>query len=341
LPRLTAHLGLMLACLALGDAGPRRQKASDRLIAELEAQILPDGGHISRSPTVQQALVCDLAVVRDAFVQSNTPMPERLGAVTARAIGLLQLLHLGEGVIAFAGEGDPAAVRAILEAARQPTPILSAPRSGFERVEGGSTLLIVDTGEPPADQAAGGDGSRLAFELASGTQRICHQPGLMLGDLAHLSSGEVHIEAHRRDEPGDGKGGSLLELSHDFYRQAYGRRLARTLYVQARGGDVRGEDRIEPTDEAPEPEVTFRLRFQIDAGIVVELDGASALLALPDGEVWRFQCRDHAVRLADAIQHGPAGAQAAHQLVIEGCTGPEPAILRWAFKREAGERASS
>jgi len=50
LPRLEAAAVLALSGLCLDDSPKRRETGLKRLDEEIERQILPDGGHVSRSP---------------------------------------------------------------------------------------------------------------------------------------------------------------------------------------------------------------------------------------------------------------------------------------------------
>jgi len=82
--RLTALIGLQLACLALGNAGPRRHRASARLLRELEAQTEAAGTFGSFA---HMSLRCDLQILRSAFIQSNTPMEQPLEEIIGRLSG--------------------------------------------------------------------------------------------------------------------------------------------------------------------------------------------------------------------------------------------------------------
>jgi uncharacterized heparinase superfamily protein len=378
--RLTALIALVLARLSLGTAGPTGGPAAAALARELKRQILPDGGHASRSPAIQFDLLADLLVLKEAFQLANATMPKELAEAVAGMMPMLRFFEVGDGTLAaFHGSGrqDPASVRAVLEADEaQSRPLGYAPHSGFHRLAAESTLIIVDAGAAPAPAMVGEThAGSLAFELASGGQRIvinCGRPAtpdheeeraartaashstLVLGSgktppptaspwqgllLSKTTSGLAQkVEARRHEEQAAGYGGTWLDMSHDGYATAYGRRHVRRLYVQERGGDVRGEDRIEPiVDTGAAPSVPFALRFHLHPDVTVTVANGEngAVLTLPSGEVWRFQCKGGPVSLADSICYAPEGERVTRQIVIKGTAGPEPVSLRWAFKRQA------
>src|SRR5204862_134804 len=70
--RLLALIGLVHADLCI--AGHERQLAQSQklLAAELERQVLPDGGHLSRNPSVLVELLLDLLPLRQCFAARGT-----------------------------------------------------------------------------------------------------------------------------------------------------------------------------------------------------------------------------------------------------------------------------
>ncbi len=88
------------------SAGSRNREKL--LAAELERQVLPDGGHLSRNPSVLVELLLDLLPLRQCFAarrQPSRPRPALLAAI-ARMTAMLRHLRLGDGMLArFNGMG--------------------------------------------------------------------------------------------------------------------------------------------------------------------------------------------------------------------------------------------
>ena len=117
--------------------------ATKRLVDELERQILPDGGHISRNPGALIELLLDLLPLRQVFTARNiAPPPPLLNAID-RMMPMLRFFRHGDGNFAlFNGMGptptDVLATVLAYDDARG-APLANAPHSGYQRVEAGGT----------------------------------------------------------------------------------------------------------------------------------------------------------------------------------------------------------
>lgn len=172
LARLLPLIALLLCdlCVEGRDATlPRRERA---LARELERQILPDGGHVSRSPHVLIELMLDLLPVRQCFAARRRSLPEALERAVVRMVGMLHLLRHRDGSLArFNGMGlTPAdAMATILAYAEtEPAPTRLARSSSYARIAAGGTTVIADVGAPPPLLHAGAaHAGCLSFELCS------------------------------------------------------------------------------------------------------------------------------------------------------------------------------
>lgn len=182
LDRLTAAIGSCVAGLCCAGYERRLRSATRILSAELDRQILPDGGHLDRNPATLIALLLDLLPLRLLYGSRSIPTPPALAGALARMLPMLRFLRLGSGELAhFNGMGRtrPGELAAILAQERErAAPLGRAQASGYERLEAGSTLVLVDTGAPPAlpDSTAAAAGC-LSLELSSGPERIVVNAG--------------------------------------------------------------------------------------------------------------------------------------------------------------------
>src|SRR5262249_49782035 len=145
LPRLKAAAALVLAGLCLGD-DKSLSRGLKCLALETERQILPDGGHVSRSP---EALleVCRLLMsaqrTLDAM-QRQMDMPLR--TALDRMLPMLRFLTLGDGALpAFNGgnESEAQVIASVLAGEEHEVrPLGYAPNSGFQRLASGPTLIL-------------------------------------------------------------------------------------------------------------------------------------------------------------------------------------------------------
>jgi uncharacterized heparinase superfamily protein len=183
LPRLQAVIALTYAALCLeGQSGSLRNSAR-KLIDELERQILPDGGHISRNPGTVIELLIDLLPLRQLFSARNLPPPAALNNAIDRMMPMLRFFRHADGNFAlFNGMGptpvDMVATALAYDDARG-APVANAPHSGYQRIDAGRTALIMDTGKPPplalSQEAHAGC---LSFELSWNLNRLVVNCGL-------------------------------------------------------------------------------------------------------------------------------------------------------------------
>ena len=151
-PRLQVLIALCYATLCLANQAGQVRNAARKLSDELQRQILPDGGHISRNPGALIELLLDLLPLRQTFAARNIPPPPALLNAIDRVIPALRLLRHGDSSLAlFNGMGvtapDRLATVLHYDDARGAAPV-SAPHSGYQRLEAADTIVIVDAGPP-------------------------------------------------------------------------------------------------------------------------------------------------------------------------------------------------
>jgi uncharacterized heparinase superfamily protein len=287
LPRLQALIALNYATLCIqGQSGNLRSNVR-RLIDELRAQILPDGGHISRNPGALIELLADLLPLRQLFSARELQPPSALNNAIDRMMPMLRFFRHGDGNFAqFNGMGPTAvdllATVLAYDDARG-TPVSNAPHSGYQRIDAGQTALLMDTGKPPpialSQEAHAGC---LSFELSWKQHRLVINCGLPAvnketwrqvarATAAHstvtfndksschfLESGSfrrmlfgtpiVGGPHNVRVEREDTQAGALLRASHDGYATDVGILHSRTIALSADGRTLDGEDNFLPSD---------------------------------------------------------------------------------------------
>jgi uncharacterized heparinase superfamily protein len=183
LPQLQAIIALCYAALSMAGQARLLKTIAKRLIAELERQVLPDGGHISRNPGALIDLLLDLLPLRQAFAARNVPPPPALLHAIDRMMPMLRFFRHGDGNFAlFNGMGptppDLLATVFAYDDARG-TPVANAPHSGYQRLQANGVVVLVDTGRPPpialSQEAHAGC---LSFELSARQHRIVVNCGL-------------------------------------------------------------------------------------------------------------------------------------------------------------------
>ena len=284
-PRLQALIALTYAALCMAGQAGHTRSASKRLAEELDRQILPDGGHISRNPGALIAILVDLLPLRQVYTARNiVPPPGLLNAVD-RMMPMLRFFRHGDGNFAlFNGMGPTATdlLTTILayDDARG-TPVANAPHSGYQRLEASGALVLMDTGKPPAFEVSQeAHAGCLSFELSTRQNRIvvnCGMPGasreswrqVARGTPAHSTVTFNEVSSCRFIESGtikrmlDGMpilggprhiglardeqdGAIVLRTSHDGYVSSFDVIHQRTLMLAADGKRLDGEDVFVP-----------------------------------------------------------------------------------------------
>src|SRR5215475_5538899 len=283
--RLQARIALTYAALCMAKQVRHLRLATRRLVSELERQILPDGGHISRNPGVIIEILLDLLPLSQAFAARNVPPPAALINAVDRMMPMLRFFrHVDGTFMLFNGMGPtpPGLLATVLayDDARG-TPVANAPYSGYQRVEAGPSTLLMDTGSPPPlEVSTDGHAGCLAFEFSSRLQRIivnCGMPGagreswrqVARATAAHStvtfndSSSCLFLDSTsvRRvfgvpiaDGPhqvtvsrSNGGRGMVLRATHDGYAERFGIVHERFVSLSADGSKLDGEDLFSPS----------------------------------------------------------------------------------------------
>ena len=359
--RLRALKGLLGGLVALGGRETRIIRALRALERELPAQILPDGGHRTRSPSVQLQVLRDLIDVRAVLRAAKLEVPGTLQQTIERMAPVLRFFRHGDRRLALFNnsvEEDGVLVDLVLTRSetRGHAPA-QAPHSGFQRMQAGQSLVLVDSGKPPPrgfdnDAHAG----TLSFELSQGRDRIVVNCGGYRGpkpawhrvaraSAAHsvLVVGDTNAAEIQADgsvgrapasvscERAEDGGHQWIAAAHDGYRRRFGVSYARELYLAADGDDLRGEDRL--TGRAG---IAFAVRFHLHPAVAASVaeDGSGALLRLPSGVAWRLRAVGAEIGLGDSVYLGSGELRKTQQIVLSGSTGPSGATVRWAIRRE-------
>jgi uncharacterized heparinase superfamily protein len=363
LPRLEAATGLAHAAVA-GLGAVDLAAALERVQREIARQVLPDGGHVERSPMTHLEALDMLVGLRDSLVAAGIALPARLEPAIERMVAIARFFRHGDGRLALfngGGEGDARAIDRLLQraGARAEAPD-TAPDTGFERLARQKTLAIFNTGAPPPrglDHAA--HAGQLSFELSLGRERIvvnCGGPPsadpawtmAARATAAHSTvavdetnsaelrpqGGMVRRPRHLDTQREEAEGAVLAQASHDGYAPNFGLVHRRRLWLSADGTDLRGEDMLVGPHAG-----LFAARFHLHPEMQASLiqNGTAALLRTPSGIAWRFSIAGGRLEIADSAYFGASGEPDApamrrcEQLIV---TGPviDGQPLKWAFR---------
>jgi uncharacterized heparinase superfamily protein len=253
-------------------------------------------------------------------------------------------------------------------------PLANAPHSGYQRLESAATLVLMDAGRPPpmavSQEAHAGC---LSFELSTKQNRIVVNCGLPVagregwrqvarttaahstvtfndtsscrfieaGPIKRMLYGTPMIAGPRevpvdREEQADA---IVLRTSHDGYADIFNVIHQRVLVLAADGRRLDGEDLFTPARGAliPADRDQFAVRFHLHPSVKANRlsDGHSAMLAMPNKEVWTFSAYEDRVDIEESVYlAGPDGPRRTVQLVIYG-RARNTTRVQWTFAPHA------
>ncbi|OYX04576.1 MAG: heparinase [Caulobacter vibrioides] len=294
----------LAGCVLAGKPGEQLIDAAVKgVTSHLDAMVLGDGGHATRSPEAGVELLFDLLTLDDALGQRGRPSPETLSRAIDRLSSATRFFTLGDGHLAAFHGGETISQARIAAALAHddagPRALNAAPHSGYHKMIGGSIEVIADCGPPPAGPlSVNACAQPAALEIVCAKDRLITSCGwspeaagahaFRLSDAAStvsvgdgsagrplsgfrakalgpwLVDGAVKVEAKRHDDVG----GVWLDIIHDGWRHL-GLTHARRLFLDAVHDELRGEDSLSPlaldpkAAEGPRRYLPFAVRFHL------------------------------------------------------------------------------
>ena len=280
--RLQAAVALCYAALCIAGQARHIKAATARLKYELDRQILPDGGHISRDPGAIVQILLELLPLRQVYASRNIAPPPVLINAVERMMPMLRFFRHSDGTFAHFNGMSVTPVELLLTLLAydesRGAPLSNAPYSAYQRLEAGGGVLIVDTGRaPPIEMSLEAHAGCLSFEFSSPKQNLvvvnCGMPANARSEWAPLAratpaqstvtfNGEssahfVELPMFRRVLGGSPMLGGprhvsvareesadriVLRTGHDGYADRYGIVHERTITLATDGTRFEGED---------------------------------------------------------------------------------------------------
>ena len=385
LPRLQVRLALVYAALCVGlqriPNTNTMDKIHDALGDVLAEQFFADGGHVSRCPSVLPEILIDLLPLRQAYDRVGiAPSQNFLSAIDRMMPAIRYYRHRDGKFARFNGVGASqqeliATVLRYDDAIGEP--VQEASQSGYQRLSGGSTTIIMDVGRPPdvefSNKAHAGC---LSFEMSS--LRSCfitncgapepnnqQQVDASRSTAAHstailhdTSSGRFHrggvFSRQSRNSSLSGplrvlherkqmNGFTQVAARHDGYLRKFGVWHERILQLSDDGSQLFGRDRF--FTEAGKSPVRMRIddcavRFHLHPSILARVDENSGEILINSSEnhVWKFTCDAERVGLEESVYFASAGRPQPTSQIVIGVNLSKTAMINWHFEQTIGTR---
>jgi uncharacterized heparinase superfamily protein len=254
-------------------------------------------------------------------------------------------------------------------------PVQNAPYGGYQRIDGGGSVLLVDTGKPPpltlSHEAHAGT---LSFEFSADEARIivnCGAPTsgrdswrqlaretsahstLCVGKLSScvfssakgpgglldrpILRGAERVEVERREKAGV----TTLIGRHDGYRRSCNLVHERELVLVGSTGALEGRDSITPASGSTwrgKGEVVVRFHLHPSVSVEPGRRQGEIILLVPGGMAWRFRSPDVVPGIEESVHFAnPEGPRRTSQILLPLRRGGADAItsVRWALEPDA------
>ncbi|WP_298428027.1 heparinase II/III family protein [Rhodoblastus sp.] len=359
--RLTAAIAMTCYALCVQGGGGHLQRSVRLLISQLEKHILPDGGSVDRNPQTLLEVLLDLLPLRQTFAaRGQAPPPELLNAIDRIGPALRMFRH-GDGSLAlFNGMGVTAPDRIAIALAYEGTrgqAVSNARYSGYQRLEAGAALVLIDAGRPPPPNHSNlAYAGCLSFEFSLGAERIvinCGNPGprradaqasarttaahstLSLDDassclfgfqtgLRRWFDGEILIGPQNVPAARESNAtGMTVSASHDGYVRQFSLFHERRWFLRADGERLEGRDRLIPSTGARSMNADYAIRFHIHPSVTLTMaaERPAIVLETPGGANLTFEAGGLPLAIEESIFFAaPEGPRACEQIVVYGAS---------------------
>jgi len=382
IPRLRVMIALAAAALAMSDQRRFLKQAARRLDLELINQILPDGGHVSRNPAAVLDALIELLPLRQSFAARGGQPSRVLVSAIDRMMPMLRFFRQGDGSLAhFNGIGDTAtdqlATVLAYDDVRGVVPN-NAPHSGYQRIEAGGTILIVDGGRPPPIEfSLAAHAGCQSFEMSVGHRRLIVNCGVPSPDntslrrlarttAAHSTvtlndssscrfltrsrigdwlgeavvAGPGHVDVERRTASGS----TVLILRQDGYVDRFRIVHERLLGLSDTGDRLEGVDTFltpagRPVGRSGKDAYAIRFHLHPDVHASLVENGRAVHLELPDGECWTFETDALELALEESIMMSDTRSnRRTDQVVVYGRVQQNPSVAWYLHRTALGAR---
>ena len=351
--------GLIFAAVCLPGAETMLDVSFNLLNREIDRQVLPDGGHIERNPSLTLDLLSRFNQIKALLLAAHIEVPIQLQGAIDRIPPMVRALRLGDGGLAQFNGGYEEARNLIdtvlADTGARGKALTSAPHSGFQRLTAGRTLIIVDTGKPALSSVQNSHAGTLSFEMSVGKDRLVVNCGTasseghqwfsaMQATAAHSTLSINNLNSSLFDKNGivfgpmtvecrrsEADGAVWLDTSHDGFFNRIGIIHRRKLYLDTSGEDFRGEDIVEGSSGKD-----YTIRFHLHPNVQASQSqgGTSVLLKLFKGAGWKFQASGGTICVQESVYlNGHYGPRRSSQIVVSGSLQGDGAKIKWRFHK--------
>jgi len=360
IPLMYALRGLAYAGIALGNSENYLERAFSDILDQIKEQILPDGGHISRSPNATFEFLLCLVDLRSALISAKIEVPEELQHAIDRIAPAIKFFrHQDSALSQFNGGRESNAYLCetiLMHSGATGKAMKSLTHSGYESIQKGHARLIMDVGLPLvskySDRAHAG---LCSFEFSYGRERMFVNCGtsaikgkwreLLRTTLAHTAlvvdnknscqfdkSGLVAnlpMVSSKRTEEAEF---ASIEATHSGYMGLSGLSHHRFVKIADKGDILSGEDQLSGKIGVP-----YSVRFHLHPSVTATVmkGGEEIYLTGKNGSNWIFKIEGGKAELDESVYCSEGYIpQKTQQIVFESRTSTTSTIVKWEMRKQ-------
>ncbi len=385
LPKLQVALALAYAALCVRlrrkPRGSNALRPHRALATILSQQIFADGGHVSRCPSVLPEILIDLLPLRQSYDWLGIKPPQELQTAIDRMMPAIRYYQHRDGNFArFNGVNSSqreliATVLRYDDAMGEPT--REASQSGYQRLAGGPTTLIMDVGKPPkGENSSRAHAGCLSFEMSSlrtcfitncGAPQISdsqlvaasrstaahstavlnntsscrfQKSGMFTGSQGmRVLAGPGRVKSERKKLDGFDQ----IIARHDGYLRQFGIWHERILQLSDDGNLLFGRDRFFiQGGKAPLhlKKDDCAIRFHLHPTVSVEIDQQSGAIVVraSENQRWTFSSDAGSVGIEESIYFSRSGGPVPTSQIVINLKLSKNSLVNWRFEQTIGTR---
>lgn len=347
--------GLIISGICLSGGKKRFSLAKNILLFALNNQILNDGCHKSKQPSISLDILTDLIWIRSALPENDT-LIETLDTYITKISHAIRSLRLGDGTL-LRSNGGKSYSRDAVDKVLDKTGIklkskisASLKSAGYERLAAGRSVILLDCSIKEKNLYHGS----LSFEMSFGRDRMIVNCGptpfnnkkwekalsssaahstLVINDT-NSSTNENYKQFNVNTSREITSGFEIISSRHNGYENIYSAIHKRVLKLDSRGSLLKGIDNI-----ISGPKIKFKIHFHLHPKVNVRLtrNKERILLLIPSGG-WEFYISKNNTKLSLNIEESiyvedNGQIKKSNQFLVYGETSNAGAQIEWCLSK--------
>ena len=330
--RILIIKSIIIVALTFNNFKKKLNFGINLLLLEIENQILQDGCHYLKSPSIHLEFLKNLIDIKSYLIDAKKNIPQKLDTSISKSASVLKFFKSGNGLLSTFNRSSYKSNNELNQVLIRANSKLKTPlfleKSGFRRLSKNKITFIMDCGNPVKEDVYAGS---LSFEFSFAKSQIVVNSGpphinnkkwmeAMKSTAAHstasidnTNSSDIFFQKlkKRTDRIANvwsknyQKGSSYwIDAAHSGYQNFFGLIHSRKIHIDTKNKIIRGHDYLFKTkNKYLRIPKNLQIRFHLHPKIDINITGSKkkAILKLPDGNGWEFICSESNIEINESI----------------------------------------